>query len=87
MSQKFSLYEDLKVWENLRLFGGIYGMKTKTIASETDRILHELGFEKERNTLVKSLPLGWKQKLSFSVSIFHEPKVVFLMSRQVGSIR
>lgn len=46
MSQKFSLYEDLKVWENLRLFGGIYGMKTKTIASETDRILHELGFEK-----------------------------------------
>ena len=78
MSQKFSLYEDLKVWENLRLFGGIYGMKTKTIASETDRILHELGFEKERNTLVKSLPLGWKQKLSFSVSIFHEPKVVFL---------
>ena len=51
MSQKFSLYEDLKVWENLRLFGGIYGMKTKTIASETDRILHELGFEKERNTL------------------------------------
>ena len=78
MSQKFSLYEDLKVWENLRLFGGIYGMKAKTIASETDRILHELGFEKERNTLVKSLPLGWKQKLSFSVSIFHEPKVVFL---------
>ena len=78
MSQKFSLYEDLKVWENLRLFGGIYGMKTKTIASETDRILHELGFEKERNTLVKSLPLGWKQKLSFSVSSFHEPKVVFL---------
>lgn len=78
MSQKFSLYEDLKVWENLRLFGGIYGMKEKTIASETDRILHELGFEEERNTLVRSLPLGWKQKLSFSVSIFHEPKVVFL---------
>lgn len=78
MSQKFSLYEDLKVWENLRLFGGIYGMKEKDIASKTDRILHELGFEKERDTLVKSLPLGWKQKLSFSVSIFHEPKIVFL---------
>ncbi|MCL1937290.1 MAG: ABC transporter ATP-binding protein [Candidatus Azobacteroides sp.] len=78
MSQKFSLYEDLKVWENLRLFGGIYGMKTKEIAEKTDRILHELGFEKERGTLVKSLPLGWKQKLSFSVSIFHEPKIVFL---------
>ncbi len=78
MSQKFSLYEDLKVWENLRLFGGIYGMTTRKIASETDRILHELGFESERDVLVKSLPLGWKQKLSFSVSIFHEPKVVFL---------
>jgi ABC-2 type transport system ATP-binding protein len=78
MSQKFSLYEDLKVWENLRLFGGIYGMKDRQIASETDRILTELGFEQERNTPVKALPLGWKQKLSFSVSIFHEPKVVFL---------
>jgi len=78
MSQKFSLYEDLKVWENLRLFGGIYGMKEKEIAEKTDKILHELGFEKERETLVKSLPLGWKQKLSFSVSIFHEPKIVFL---------
>ena len=78
MSQKFSLYEDLKVWENLRLFGGIYGMKSKDIAVKTDLILRELGFEKERETLVKSLPLGWKQKLSFSVSIFHEPKIVFL---------
>jgi len=78
MSQKFSLYEDLKVWENLRLFGGIYGMKEDVIASKTNEILRELGFEDERNTLVKSLPLGWKQKLSFSVSIFHEPKVVFL---------
>ena len=78
MSQKFSLYDDLKVWENLRLFGGIYGMNEKEIAEKTDKILCELGFEKERNTLVKSLPLGWKQKLAFSVSIFHEPKIVFL---------
>ena len=78
MSQKFSLYEDLKVWENLRLFGGIYGMKNKEIATKTDQILQELGFEQERNTLVKALPLGWKQKLSFSVSIFHTPQVVFL---------
>jgi len=78
MSQKFSLYDDLKVWENLRLFGGIYGMKDKEIAEKTETILHELGFEKERDTLVKSLPLGWKQKLAFSVSIFHEPKIVFL---------
>lgn len=78
MSQKFSLYEDLKVWENLRLFGGIYGMKSKEIATKTDQILQELGFEQERNTLVKALPLGWKQKLSFSVSIFHTPQIVFL---------
>lgn len=78
MSQKFSLYEDLKVWENIRLFGGIYGMRDKEISSKTDEILTELGFINERNTLVKELPLGWKQKLAFSVSIFHEPKVVFL---------
>ncbi|MDO4704420.1 ABC transporter ATP-binding protein [Tannerella sp.] len=78
MSQRFSLYEDLKVWENLRLFGGIYGMKDREIAAKTENILHELGFESERNTLVKALPLGWKQKLSFSVAVFHEPKVVFL---------
>ena len=78
MSQKFSLYEDLKVWENLRLFGGIYGLKERDIARKTDEILRELGFEAERNTLVSALPLGWKQKLAFSVSIFHEPRVVFL---------
>ena len=78
ISQRFSLYEDLKVWENLRLFGGIYGMKDREITAKTESILHELGFESERNTLVKALPLGWKQKLSFSVAVFHEPKVVFL---------
>jgi len=78
MSQKFSLYDDLKVWENLRLFGGIYGMKDQAIASKTELILRELGLEQERDTLVRALPLGWKQKLSFSVSIFHEPKIVFL---------
>ncbi len=78
MSQKFSLYEDLKVWENIRLFGGIYGMKGKDIAEKTDDLLTRLDFESERNTLVKSLPLGWKQKLAFSVAIFHNPKIVFL---------
>ena len=78
MSQKFSLYEDLKVWENIRLFGGIYGMKDKDIAEKTDQLLSRLDFEDERNTLVKSLPLGWKQKLAFSVAIFHSPKIVFL---------
>lgn len=78
MSQKFSLYEDLKVWENIRLFAGIYGMKEKEIEMKTNRLLKQLGLEEERDTLVKSLPLGWKQKLAFSVSIFHEPKIVFL---------
>ena len=75
MSQKFSLYDDLTVYENLRLFGGIYGMSTK---AKTDHLLADLGFEKERNTMVGSLPLGWKQKLAFSLSIFHDPKIVFL---------
>ncbi|MDR3297603.1 MAG: ABC transporter ATP-binding protein [Prevotellaceae bacterium] len=78
MSQKFSLYEDLKVWENMRLFGGIYGMGAKLIASKTATMLARLGFVDERNTLVRDLPLGWKQKLAFSVAIFHEPTVVFL---------
>ena len=78
MSQRFSLYEDLKIWENLRLFGGIYGMKDKEIARKTDEMLAGLGFEALRDTFVRALPLGWKQKLAFSVSIFHEPRVVFL---------
>lgn len=78
MSQRFSLYEDLKVWENIRLFAGIYGVPEKEIAPRIDVVLQQLGFEKEKNTLVKSLPLGWKQKLSFSVAVFHNPKIVFL---------
>ena len=78
MSQKFSLYEDLRVWENIRLFAGIYGLQDKVIAMKTDELLARLHFEQERNTLVEYLPLGWKQKLAFSVAIFHEPKIVFL---------
>lgn len=78
MSQKFSLYDDLKVWENIRLFGGIYGLRKKQLATKTDELLHVLGLENERNTMVASLPLGWKQKLAFSVAIIHEPKIVFL---------
>lgn len=78
MSQKFSLYNDLKVWENIRLFAGIYGMDEKSIAQKTDELLRTLHFESERNTMVEDLPLGWKQKLAFSVSIFHTPKIVFL---------
>ena len=78
MSQKFSLYEDLKVWENIRLFAGIYGMKDKEIAEKTERVLKKLGLYEERNTLVRELPLGWKQRLAFTVAIFHEPRIVFL---------
>lgn len=78
MSQKFSLYGDLKVWENIRLFGGIYGLSKKQLSSKTDELLHILKLEDERNSLVDSLPLGWKQKLAFSVAIIHEPKIVFL---------
>lgn len=78
MSQKFSLYEDLTVAENIRLFAGIYGMNEQEITEKTDKLLERLQFNEHRNDLVKSLPLGWKQKLAFSVSIFHEPSVVFL---------
>lgn len=78
MSQKFSLYEDLTVAENIRLFAGIYGMKKKEVERKMDDLLHQLKFEDHKNDLVGSLPLGWKQKLAFSVSIFHEPGVVFL---------
>lgn len=78
MSQKFSLYEDLKVWENIRLFGGIYGMSDKEIEVKTNQLLDRLNLNEQRNMFVRSLPLGWKQKLAFSVAIFHEPQVVFL---------
>lgn len=78
MSQKFSLYGDLKVRENIRLYGGIYGLSEKKLKEKTDELLHVLGLESERNTLVDALPLGWKQKLSFSVAVIHEPRVVFL---------
>lgn len=78
MSQKFSLYEDLTVKENMQLYGGIYGKSNAFIKQKTAFILDQLHLEKEGNKLVKSLPLGWKQKLAFSVAIFHEPGIVFL---------
>lgn len=78
MSQKFSLYEDLTIKENMRFYGGIYGMRNAYIKKKTDLILSQLHLEKEGNKLVKALPLGWKQKLAFSVAIFHEPGIVFL---------
>ena len=78
MSQKFSLYEDLTVAENISLFAGIYGMQDDEINHKTNELLQRLNFSEHRNTLVSSLPLGWKQKLAFSVSIFHNPGIVFL---------
>jgi ABC-2 type transport system ATP-binding protein len=78
MSQKFSLYEDLTVKENMRFFGGIYGLSDERIKQKTQDVLQQLHMEASQNKLVKSLPLGWKQKLAFSVAIFHEPAIVFL---------
>ncbi len=78
MSQKFSLYDDLTVEENLTLFGGIYGMTRSEVKRKITELLTELGFDNERKTMVRSLPLGWKQKLAFSLAIFHDPKIVFL---------
>lgn len=78
MSQKFSLYSDLKVWENIRLFGGIYGLNRRLIAEKSEAILASLKMEEWKNTLVTDLPLGWKQKLAFSIAMIHEPQIVFL---------
>ncbi|MFC5411239.1 ABC transporter ATP-binding protein [Larkinella bovis] len=78
MSQRFSLYEDLTVRENIRFYGGIYGLRRAEIPARTDQILAKLGIESVANSLVASLPLGWKQKLAFSVALLHEPKIVFL---------
>ncbi|MBK7434665.1 MAG: ABC transporter ATP-binding protein [Chitinophagaceae bacterium] len=78
MSQKFSLYDDLTVKENMQFYGGIYGKSDAFIKNKTAYILDELHLEKEAHVLVRSLPLGWKQKLAFSVAVFHEPGIVFL---------
>lgn len=78
MSQKFSLYEDLTVSENIKLFAGIYGMPLKKIKEKSAYILERLELTDKKDTLVKYIPTGWKQKLAFSVAVFHEPKIVFL---------
>jgi ABC-2 type transport system ATP-binding protein len=78
MSQKFSLYEDLTVKENIRFYAGIYGMSRAAIKIKMNALLEQLQLTAEENSLVKSLPLGWKQKLAFSVAILHDPKIVFL---------
>jgi ABC-2 type transport system ATP-binding protein len=78
MSQKFSLYEDLTVVENIRFFGGIYGLSREDVRTKTQRLLEHLKMEDQKNKLVGALPLGWKQKLAFSVAVFHKPRIVFL---------
>ena len=78
MSQKFSLYNDLTVFENMRLFGGIYGMNDSQIRTRADYWLRELSLQAEQNLLTQSLPLGVKQKVAFAVATFHNPKIVFL---------
>jgi ABC-2 type transport system ATP-binding protein len=78
MSQKFSLYEDLTARENIRLYGGIYGLSRREIRERTDRMLSRLGLAEVGDRQVRELPLGWRQKLAFSVALLHEPRVVFL---------
>lgn len=78
MSQKFSLYEDLTVIENIKFFGGVYGLSDQQIKEKSDHLIELLGLKEESKKLVASLPLGWKQKLAFSVAIIHDPKIVFL---------
>ena len=78
MSQKFSLYEDLTVKENIEFYGGIYRLPSKEIKERSGKLINELGLESVKNKLIGSLPLGWKQKLAFSVAVFHKPRIVFL---------
>jgi len=78
MSQKFSLYENLSIVENIEFFGGVYGVSRKDIKERSDKLIDNLGLQKEAKKMVGGLPLGWKQKLAFSVAIFHRPKIVFL---------
>lgn len=78
MSQRFSLYEDIPVIENIRFFGGIYGLSSKEVKVKSAALLEKLGLTNEAKTLVRALPLGWKQKLAFSIAIMHQPKIVFL---------
>ena len=78
MSQKFSLYEDLTVSENIRLYAGIYRLTRKQIAGREEQLLERLGLTEIRHRLIRQIPLGWKQKLAFSVAIFHRPAIVFL---------
>lgn len=84
MSQKFSLYEDLTVLENMRFFGGIYGLADKTIKDKSKSLLMDLNMQEQAKVLVSDLPLGWKQKLAFSVALLHDPEIVFLDEPTAG---
>lgn len=78
MSQKFSLYENLTIRENIRFYGGVYGVPRKELEERSEELIQQLGLQAEAKKLVGSLPLGWKQKLAFSVALFHRPRIVFL---------
>lgn len=78
MSQKFSLYEDLTILENIKFFGGIYKLSNSKLKSKSEELIERLGLSVKANSMVSSIPLGWKQKLAFSVAIIHDPKIVFL---------
>lgn len=78
MSQKFSLYEDLTIRENIRLYGGLYGLSGREITDRTQRMLSRLGLERSADLAVRAIPLGWRQKLAFSVALLHQPRIVFL---------
>lgn len=78
MSQKFSLYDDLTIFENIRFYAAIYGLSKKEIHQRADILIKKLDLEEARNKLIRDIPLGWKQKLAFSVAIIHDPKIVFL---------
>lgn len=78
MSQRFSLYEDLTVRENIQFYGGIYGLRRTDIRRRGEALLDELGLLSVADARIGSLPLGWKQKLAFSIAVLHEPQIVFL---------
>lgn len=78
MSQKFSLYEDLTIYENIRFYGGIYGIGRKELHEKSEQLIRKFGLVNERNSLIADIPLGWKQKIAFSIAILHDPKIIFL---------
>lgn len=78
MSQKFSLYEDLTIYENIRFYGGIYGLGRKELYAKSEQLIRKFGLVNERNSLIADIPQGWKQKIAFSIAILHDPKIIFL---------